>query len=60
MIETTGHKPTHKETMELVKAMRTANDNKDVLTVRDNLSNLLDKQLPGNQGKVRDHLRKTH
>jgi len=60
MIETTGHKPSHKETMELVQALRTANDNKTVLTVRDNLSTLLDKQLPGNQGKVREHIRKSH
>jgi|JI10StandDraft_1071094.scaffolds.fasta_scaffold01945_13 hypothetical protein len=60
MIETTGHKPSHKETMELVQALRTANDNKTVLTVRDNLSTLLDKQLPGNQGKVKDHIRKSH
>ncbi len=60
MIETNGHKPSHKETMELVQALRTANDNKTVLTVRDNLSTLLDKQLPGNQGKVRDHMKKSH
>lgn len=60
MIETTGHKPSHKETMELVQALRTANDNKTVLTVRDNLSTLLEKQLPGNQGKVKDHMRKSH
>jgi hypothetical protein len=60
MIETTGHKPSHKETMELVQALRTANDNKTVLTVHDNLSTLLDKQLPGNQGKVKDHRRKSH
>lgn len=60
MIETTGHKPSHKETMELVQALRTANDNKTVLTVRDNLSTLLDKQLPGKQGKVSDHLGKNH
>lgn len=60
MLETTGHKPNHNETMEFVKALQTANDNKNVLTVRDNLSNLLDKNLPGNQGKVRDYLRKSH
>ncbi|MCA0316299.1 MAG: hypothetical protein LCH63_20940 [Candidatus Melainabacteria bacterium] len=60
MLECTGQKPNHNETMEFVKALQTANDNKNVLTVRDNLSNLLDKNLPGNQGKVRDYLRRSH
>lgn len=60
MIQTTGHKPSHRETMELVQALRTANNDRTVLTVQDNLSTLLDKQLPGKQGKVRDHLKTSH